>query len=103
MQYLLGLIGEEPNFEEISPDEMQATIDLMDKYNQELKDAGAMIYGAGLREQAQARDMRLELLNVNEHLRELFRITHLDSVFKIRCGVEFLQIPASARHRPMAA
>jgi hypothetical protein len=54
MQYLLGLIGEEPNFEEISPDEMQATIDLMDRYNQELKDAGAMVYGAGLRERATA-------------------------------------------------
>jgi hypothetical protein len=54
MQYLLGLIGEEPNFEEISPDEMQATIDLMDRYNQELRDAGAMIYGAGLRERATA-------------------------------------------------
>jgi hypothetical protein len=54
MQYLLGLIGEEPNFEEISPDEMQATIDLMDKYNQELRDAGAMVYGAGLRERATA-------------------------------------------------
>ena len=34
MQYLLGLIGEEPNFEEISPEDMQATIDLMNKYNQ---------------------------------------------------------------------
>jgi len=54
MQYLLGLIGEEPSFEEISPDEMQATIDLMDRYNQEMKDAGAMIYGAGLRERATA-------------------------------------------------
>jgi hypothetical protein len=54
MQYLLGLIGEEPDFEEISPDEMQATIDLMDRYNQELRDAGAMIYGAGLRERATA-------------------------------------------------
>ena len=58
MQYLLGLIGDEPNFEEISPDEMQATIDLMDKYNQELRDAGAMIYGAGLRERATATVVR---------------------------------------------
>lgn len=56
-----------------------------------------------VREQAQARDMRLELLNVNEHLRELFRITHLDGVFQIRCGVEFLQMPATARHTPIAA
>ena len=54
MQYLLALIGEEPNFEEISPEEMQATIDLMDKFNQEMKDAGAMVYGAGLRERATA-------------------------------------------------
>jgi hypothetical protein len=61
MQYLLGLIGEEPNFEEISPDEMQATIDLMDRYNQELKDAGAMVYGAGLREQATASVVRFPL------------------------------------------
>ncbi len=54
MQYLLGLIGEEPNFEEISPDEMQATLDLMDRFNKEMKDAGAMVYGAGLRERATA-------------------------------------------------
>jgi anti-anti-sigma factor len=56
-----------------------------------------------LRKQAEARDMRLELLNVSEQLRELFRMTRLDAVFQIRCGVEFLQIPASARRRPMAA
>jgi hypothetical protein len=54
MQYLIGLIGEEPNFEEISPDEMQATMDLMDRFNQELKDAGAWVHGAGLRERATA-------------------------------------------------
>jgi hypothetical protein len=52
MQYLLGLMGEEPNFEEISPDEMQATIDEMDKYNEALKEAGAMVTGAGLAERA---------------------------------------------------
>jgi hypothetical protein len=61
MQYLLGLIGEEPNFEEISPDEMQATIELMDRYNQELKDAGAWVTGAGLRERATASVVRFPL------------------------------------------
>jgi anti-anti-sigma factor len=55
-----------------------------------------------MREQAEARDMHLELMNVGSHLRELFRITHLDAVFHIRCGVEFLQVPASAR-RPLIA
>jgi hypothetical protein len=52
MQYLLSLIGEEPNFEEISPDDMQATIDEMDKYNKTLEEAGAMVTGAGLAERA---------------------------------------------------
>ena len=47
MQYLIGLIGEDPNFEEISPDEMQATLDLMDRFNQELKDAGAWVLTEG--------------------------------------------------------
>lgn len=58
MQYLIGLIGEEPNFEEISPDEMQATIEEMDRFNQKLKDAGAMVFGAGLRERATATVVR---------------------------------------------
>jgi hypothetical protein len=58
MQYLLALIGEEPNFEEISPDEMQATIDEMDKYNKELEDAGAMVHGAGLAERATGTTIR---------------------------------------------
>src|SRR5262245_48745430 len=58
MQYLLALIGEEPNFEEIAPDDMQATIDEMDKYNAELKDAGAMVYGAGLGERATGSTVR---------------------------------------------
>jgi hypothetical protein len=42
-------------------------------------------------------------MNVSNHLREVFRVTHLDAVFHIRCGVEFLQIPASARRTSIAA
>ena len=55
-----------------------------------------------MREQAQARHMDLELMNVGEHLRELFRITHLDGVFHICSGVECFPLPAPAR-RPVAA
>ncbi|HEU4392664.1 MAG TPA: YciI family protein [Solirubrobacterales bacterium] len=54
MQYIFMLQGEEPNWEDVSPQEMQATIDEMGRYNQELKDAGAMVDGHGLRERATA-------------------------------------------------
>ena len=54
MQYLLSLISEEPNWEEVSPEEMQAQIDAMGRYNDELKEAGVMVDGHGLRERATA-------------------------------------------------
>lgn len=58
MQYMLSLIGEEPNWEDVSPEEMQATLDEMEKYNDELKAAGAMVTGHGLRERATASVVR---------------------------------------------
>jgi hypothetical protein len=58
MQYIFMLQGEEPNWEDVSPEEMQATIDEMGRYNQELKDAGAMLGGHGLRERATATVVR---------------------------------------------
>jgi hypothetical protein len=58
MHYMLLLIGEEPNWEDVSPQEMQATIDEMGKYNDELKAAGAMVTGHGLRERATASVVR---------------------------------------------
>jgi len=51
MQYLLGLIGDEKethNWEEISPQEMQAMYEQMNAYNKELEEAGVMTFGAGL-------------------------------------------------------
>ena len=56
-----------------------------------------------LREQAEARDMRFELMNVGYHLREVFRMTNLDSVFHMRAGVEFLRPAARADRTPVAA
>jgi hypothetical protein len=58
MHYMLSLIGEEPNWEDVSPEEMQATLDEMSKYNDELKAAGAMVTGHGLRERATASVVR---------------------------------------------
>jgi anti-anti-sigma factor len=56
-----------------------------------------------LREQAQAKDMRFELMNVSNQLRELFRITRLDTVFQIRPGYEFFLLPAPPRRSQVAA
>ena len=58
MLYLLSLIGEEPNWEEVSPESMQADIDAMGRYNDELKEAGVMVDGHGLRERATASVVR---------------------------------------------
>jgi hypothetical protein len=58
MQYMFLLIGEEPNWEDVSPEEMQTTLDEMGKYNDELKEAGAMVGGHGLRERATASVVR---------------------------------------------
>jgi hypothetical protein len=58
MLYMLSLIDQEPNWEEISPEEMQAMVDAMGKYNDELKEAGVMVDGHGLRERATASVVR---------------------------------------------
>jgi hypothetical protein len=58
MLYLLSLIDEEPNWEEVSPEEMQAMVDEMGRYNDELKEAGVMVDGHGLRERATASVVR---------------------------------------------
>lgn len=58
MQYMLLMHGEEPNWEDVSPDEMQATIEEMGRYNQKLKDAGAWVWAGGLRERATATVVR---------------------------------------------
>jgi hypothetical protein len=58
MQFLLSLIGEEPNFDEVTPEEMQADIDRMAAYNRELEEAGAFFLAGGLQERANARTVR---------------------------------------------
>lgn len=60
MQYMMMLIGEEPNFEELDPAEMQETLDQMNAYNKKLIDAGAMVAGNGLRERATARTVHFD-------------------------------------------
>jgi len=55
-----------------------------------------------LRERTLARGMCFELMNVSKPLREILRITHLDSVFQLNAGIEFFPRAVSAR-RPLVA
>jgi hypothetical protein len=52
MRYMLSLIDEEPNWEDVKPEDIQKDLDAMGKYNDELKEAGVMVDGHGLRERA---------------------------------------------------
>jgi anti-anti-sigma factor len=56
-----------------------------------------------LREQAEALGMRFELMNVRAPLRDLLRITRLDSVFEFNRGAEFLPIPGPQQQVRVAA
>lgn len=61
MNYMLLLMGEEPNWEEFSPQEAQASIDEMGKYNADLEAAGAMVTGGGLESRSTATVVRFDL------------------------------------------
>ena len=58
MLYMLSLIDQEPNWEEVKPEDFQAEVDAMGRYNDELKEAGVMVNGHGLRERATASVVR---------------------------------------------
>jgi hypothetical protein len=60
MHYMLLLMGEEVDWEAITPEEAQATIDEMGKFNQELEDAGAMVTAGGLESRATATVVRFD-------------------------------------------
>ena len=48
MKFLLQMIADESYWENLSPEEMQPMIEAMDRYNDELKSAGAWVHGEGL-------------------------------------------------------
>ncbi len=61
MHYMLLLMGEEPNWEEFSPEDAQTNLDEMGKYNEELIAAGAMVTGGGLESRSTATVVRFDL------------------------------------------
>ena len=48
MHYMLLLMGEEVDWEAITPEEAQATIDEMEVFNNSIKEAGAFVTAGGL-------------------------------------------------------
>jgi anti-sigma B factor antagonist len=76
---------------------------ILDLSNVTVMDAHGLGLMLQLREQAQASGMSFELMNVSDSLREIFRITRLDSVFQLDHGVEFLPLTAPPRRTRMAA
>ncbi len=52
MEFMLALIAEERNWEDVTPDEVKKNLSEMGQFNAELTEAGAMVTGAGLQERA---------------------------------------------------
>jgi len=61
-------------------------------------DAGGLGVMLELREQAESKGIRFELMNTTKWVNRVLEVTHLDSVFQITSGVEFF--PAVSRRRP---
>jgi anti-anti-sigma factor len=64
-------------------------------------DAGGLGAMLELREQAESRSMRFELMNVNKQIARVFEITNLDTVFRITPSVKFFP-PVSHSRRVSA-
>lgn len=64
-------------------------------------DAGGLGVMLELREQAESRGIRFELMNVTKQVSRVLAIARLDSVFRITSGVEFF--PSVSRSRRASA
>jgi len=65
-------------------------------------DAGGLGVMLELREHAESRGIRFELMNVTKQIGRVLEITRLDSVFNITSGVEFLPAVSRSRQASMA-
>jgi anti-anti-sigma factor len=60
-------------------------------------DAGGLGVMLALREQAESKGIRFELMNVTQLVSRVLTVTRLDSVFQITAAVEFFPAPRSGR------
>jgi anti-anti-sigma regulatory factor len=56
-----------------------------------------------LREQAESKGIRFELMNTTKWVNRVLEVTHLDSVFQITSGVEFFPVVSHSRRAPAPA
>jgi anti-anti-sigma factor len=66
-------------------------------------DAGGLGVMLELREQAESKGIRFELMNVSKRVSRVLEVTRLDSVFQITSGVEFFPAVSRSRRASMAA
>jgi anti-anti-sigma factor len=66
-------------------------------------DAGGLGVMLELRQQAEAKGVSFELMNVTKQVSRVFEITRLDSVFQITSGVEFFPPVSRSRRTPFAS
>ena len=66
-------------------------------------DAGGLGVMLELREQAESRGIRFELMNVTKLVSRVLEVTRLDSVFQIASGVEFLPAVSRSGRASLAA
>jgi anti-sigma B factor antagonist len=60
-------------------------------------DAGGLGVMLALRERAESKGIRFELMNVTKLVSRVLEVTRLDSVFQITAAVEFFPVPRSGR------
>ena len=65
-------------------------------------DAGGLGVMLELREQAESKGMRFELMNVTKQIGRVLEITRLDSVFQITSGVELFPTVSRSRRAALA-
>ena len=66
-------------------------------------DAGGLGVMLELREQAESKGIRFELMNVTKLVSRVLEVTRLDSVFQITSGVEFFPAVSRSRRASVAA
>jgi anti-anti-sigma factor len=66
-------------------------------------DAGGLGAMLALREQAESKGIRFELMNVTSWVRRVLALTRLDTVFEITAGVEFFPTVSRSRRSPVAS
>ena len=65
-------------------------------------DAGGLGVMLELREQAESKGIRFELMNVTKLVSRVLEVTRLDSVFEVTSGVEFFPAVSHSRRASMA-